>query len=101
MLDTNIFIYIIKRQPESVLERFSIHSVGEIGISVITLAELEYGVSKSSNPTRNRSALEQFILPLQVAPFDRPATFAYATVRATLEKKGNLMLKKIFGKMSQ
>jgi predicted nucleic acid-binding protein len=47
MLDTNVCIYLIKEHPASVLERFASHPVG-IGMSVITLAELEYGVSKSS-----------------------------------------------------
>lgn len=88
MLDTNICIYLIKRQPEAVLERFASHPVGDIGISVITLAELEYGASKSSNPFRNREALEQFVLPLEIAQFDRPATLTYGKIRALLEKKG-------------
>ena len=91
MLDTDICIYVIRRRPESVLERLESHRIGEIGISVITLAELEYGASKSSNPTRNREALEQFISSLEVAPFDRPATRAYGVIRATLEKKGYLI----------
>ncbi len=89
MLDTNICIYIIKRHPGSVLGRIESHPLGDIGISVITLAELEYGVSKSSNPARNRDALEQFVSPLEVAPFGQPAMVAYGKVRATLEKKGN------------
>ena len=88
MLDTNICIYLIREHPPSVIERFSSHAVGDIGISVITLAELEYGVSKSSRPARNREALEQFISPLEVAPFDRRATAVYGKLRTTLEKKG-------------
>ncbi len=88
ILDTNICIHIIKEHPASVLERFASHAVGDIGISVITLAELEYGVSKSSRPTKNREALDQFISPLEVAPFDRSATVACGKLRATLEKKG-------------
>ena len=91
MLDTNICIYIIKRQPGSVLGRVESHPVGDIGISVITLAELEYGVSKSSKPARNRDALEQFVSSLEVAPFDRQATVAYGKIRALLEKKGDLI----------
>jgi tRNA(fMet)-specific endonuclease VapC len=63
MLDTNICIYLIKEHPPSVLERFASHPVGDIGISVITLAELECGVMKSSRPARNRDALEQFVSP--------------------------------------
>lgn len=88
MLDTNICIYLIKEHPPSVLERFATHAVGDIGISVITLAELEYGVSKSSRPAKNREALDQFISPLEVAPFDRQATAAYGKLRTTLEKRG-------------
>jgi len=88
MLDTNLCIYLIREHPPSVIERFSSHAVGDIGISVITLAELEYGVSKSSRPARNREALEQFISPLEVAPFDRRATAVYGKLRTTLEKKG-------------
>lgn len=88
MLDTNACIYLIKEHPSSVLERFASNPVGDIGVSVITLAELEYGISKSSRPARNREALEQFISPLEVASFDRDATAAYGKLRTTLEKKG-------------
>jgi tRNA(fMet)-specific endonuclease VapC len=88
MLDTNICIYVIKQRPQSVLQRFNSFFVGEIGISTITLAELEYGASRSVQPEKNRRALEGFISPLEVAPFDRPATEAYGRIRATLEKKG-------------
>ena len=88
MLDTNICIYIIKQKPESVLRRFRAFPVGDLGISVITLAELEYGASKSREPTRNREALEQFVSPLEIAAFDRQATIAYGQTRAVLEKRG-------------
>jgi len=88
MLDTNICIYIIKQKPKSVLQRFAAFPVGELGISVITLAELEYGASKSREPARNRDALEQFVSPLEMAAFDRQATIAYGQTRAVLEKKG-------------
>jgi len=88
MLDTNICIYIIKQKPRSVLERFAAFPVGDLGISVITLAELEYGASKSSEPDRNREALEQFVSPLEIAVLDRLATSVYGKIRALLEKRG-------------
>lgn len=69
-------------------KRLASYPVGEIGISVITLAELEYGASKSGYPTKNRAALEQFISPLNVAPFDKQATASYGKIRALLEKRG-------------
>jgi len=88
MLDTNTCIYIIKRRPQSVLRRFSSFQVGDVGISTITLAELEYGVARSAQPEKNREALEGFISALDVTPFDRAATEAYGRIRASLEKKG-------------
>lgn len=88
LLDTNICIYLIREKPRSILERFNEHAVGDIGISVITLAELEYGVSKSSKPAKNKEALDQFVAPLDVVAFDRSATAVYGKLRTTLEKKG-------------
>lgn len=61
MLDTNICIYAIKNKPEKVLEKFKENLQEGLCISVITLAELEYGVEKSSNPERNTAALLQFV----------------------------------------
>ncbi len=88
MLDTNICIYLIRQRPDALLERFRRFPVGDVGLSVITLAELQYGVSKSTRPKQNQAALEQFLSPLEVAAFDRPATMAYGKVRAGLEKRG-------------
>lgn len=91
MLDTNICVDIIKERLRSILDRFKDHAVGDIGISVVTLAELEYGVSASSRPVKNRDALNQFVSPLEVAPFDRQATAEYGRLRAALEKKGQMI----------
>lgn len=88
ILDTNICIYLIKLRPEKVLKHFQSHSVGDIGISSITLAELRYGVEKSQHIEKNRQALDEFILPLEIADFDETAAEAYGTIRAALEKVG-------------
>jgi tRNA(fMet)-specific endonuclease VapC len=88
MLDTNICIAIIKRKSPQVLKRFSVHKVGDIGISWVTLAELEFGVAESQHAERNRAALDEFILPLEIADLDREAAGAYGRIRAALEKLG-------------
>lgn len=88
MLDTNICIAIIKRKAPQVLKRFSAYKVGEIGISWVTLAELEFGVAKSQHLEKNQAALEEFVLPLEIANFDHQAARVYGRVRAALEKKG-------------
>jgi len=88
MLDTNTCIAIIRRRPPQVLRRFNDYSIGEVGISWATLAELEFGVAKSQHARQNEAALEEFLLPLEVAIFNREAAVVYGKVRATLERKG-------------
>ena len=88
LLDTNICIYIIKQKPSIVLERLQKVKVNEIGISVITLAELEYGVAKSGFPERNKLALIQFLAPFEILPFSETAAAIYGRIRSDLEKKG-------------
>jgi len=88
MLDTNICIYIIKHQPPSVLDRLVALPTEEVGISIITAAELRYGASKSARPDHNHKALDEFLYPLEVAPYAEPAAKAYGTIRSALEKKG-------------
>ena len=70
------------------LHRFRFFSVGDLGISSITLAEMEYGVARSEQPKKNRAALEEFVSALEIAAFDRGSTEAYGKIRAALEKKG-------------
>ena len=88
LLDTNICIYIIKQKPPEVLQKFNAYQVGDIGISSITVAELEFGVQKSQFPAKNQQALAQFLLPLKIVNFDNAAATIYGDIRATLEKKG-------------
>jgi tRNA(fMet)-specific endonuclease VapC len=88
LLDTNICIYIIKQKPAAVLGRFGEYQAGDIGISSITLSELRYGVAKSNHREKNAKALDEFIIPLDVVPFDESAALAYGEIRAFLEKTG-------------
>ncbi|KAF3886267.1 MULTISPECIES: type II toxin-antitoxin system tRNA(fMet)-specific endonuclease VapC [Nostocales] len=88
LLDTNTCIYIIKRKPKKVLDKFQALDISDVGISSITIAELEYGVYKSQRQEQNRIALTQFLIPLQVVPFDEQATQTYGNIRAELENQG-------------
>jgi tRNA(fMet)-specific endonuclease VapC len=88
LLDTNICIYIIKQKPLEVLHKFNTYQVGDIGISSITVAELEFGVQKSQYPAKNQQALAQFLLPLEIVNFDNAAATIYGNIRAILEKQG-------------
>jgi len=88
LLDTNICIYLIKKRPSKVLERFREHSPQDVAISTITLFELEYGVEKSKYRQRSEDALAKFLLPLNLIDLDRSAAMEAATIRAQLEKTG-------------
>jgi tRNA(fMet)-specific endonuclease VapC len=88
LLDTNICIYIIKQKPEAVFEKFKTLALGSTGISTITFSELYYGAEKSSNPEKNKSALEQFLIPLKILNYDFRASLEYGRIRVALERKG-------------
>jgi tRNA(fMet)-specific endonuclease VapC len=88
LLDTNICIYIINTRPPEVLTRFREYRLGDIGISSVVLAELAFGVAKSRS-ARNQSALDMFVTPLEILPFDANAGRAYGSLRATLELNGH------------
>ncbi len=87
LLDTNICIHIINAKPAAVLQRFRDDRMGEIGICSVVAAELAYGVAKSGS-ARNRQALDLFLAPLAILPFDEAALWVYDDLRADLERKG-------------
>ncbi|KVX12220.1 twitching motility protein PilT [Burkholderia ubonensis] len=88
MLDTNMCIYLMKNQPEQVAKRFARYYVGDVVMSAITYAELEYGVAVCANPDRERRNLAALIEDIPAAPFDVAAARAYGPVReATRERK--------------
>jgi len=87
LLDTNICIHVINARPVAVLERFRQYRMGEIGLCSVVAAELADGVAKSGS-ARNRQALEMFLAPLEILPFDEAAVWAYGDLRAELERKG-------------
>ena len=88
MLDTGTCIFLIKNNSASALKKLTSLKPGDVGISVVTLAELEYGVAKSSKPVVNAEALSGFCAPLEIAGFDENAARSYGEIRATLELAG-------------
>lgn len=88
LLDTNICIYIAKRKPAEVYQRFSLLNVGELGMSFVTFGELRYGAEKSQHreiALQKLAQLEQFI-PV-IMPTAETAK-QYGIIRCFLEKQG-------------
>jgi tRNA(fMet)-specific endonuclease VapC len=89
MLDTDSCIALIKGKPPSVLKKLRGKSVGQVGISSITLGELAFGAAKSGRRDESRAALAEFLLALEIASFDGDAASSYGQLRASLEKRGS------------
>jgi tRNA(fMet)-specific endonuclease VapC len=96
LLDTNICIYLMKHQPPQVAERFSSCMIGEVLISAITAAELEYGVVASAQEAdRNRLAFDRFLREVPISPFDAGAAKLYGLVRLASRERRRDALDKL------
>ncbi|MDZ4255091.1 MAG: type II toxin-antitoxin system VapC family toxin [Sulfuritalea sp.] len=97
MLDTNICIYAMRSMTSELAERLESCAWGELGISAISLAELEYGVLAGA-PERSaalRAKLDSLLEDLMVAPFDADAAGAYATIRRLAPERNRHALDKL------
>ncbi len=90
LLDTNIVIYVVKRRPLQALEIFN-QNAGRMAISAITLAELQHGAEKSSDPAANLAVVEDLCSRLEVLPYGSKAAQHYGSIRAALEKQGQMI----------
>ena len=85
LLDTCVCIDMIRGTIPDLVERFRNL---DPAISSVTLAELEYGVHRSSNPQQNASALRRFCAGVVIYPFGAHAASVYGRIRAELSSAG-------------
>jgi tRNA(fMet)-specific endonuclease VapC len=78
----------MRKSSPNILERFRKEAPTNVIISSITLAELTFGMEKSSRVKENLAALKNFLQPFEVANFDGPAAEVYGRIRFELERKG-------------
>jgi tRNA(fMet)-specific endonuclease VapC len=88
LLDTNTCIEVIRKKSPTILQKITHHTIMNVAISTITIAELQYGVQKSGKVAQNQAALDQFLLPFVFLDFDYDATQAYGVIRTFLEGQG-------------
>lgn len=88
LLDSNICIYIINNRPRQVVDHIKKLKVHTVKLSAISLAELEYGVSKSKAREKNRQALIDFATPFDIIDFNDEDAEVFGIIRADLEKRG-------------
>ena len=91
MLDTDICSYVIREKPLRVFERFEALEMGQLCISVITYAELIYGVEHSSSKKINRPIVDDFVRHLSIMDWGKEAAEHYGNIRAFLRAEGNII----------
>ncbi|MBU1568124.1 MAG: type II toxin-antitoxin system VapC family toxin [Proteobacteria bacterium] len=91
MLDTDICSYIIRERPLQVLEHFKQVEMEQLCISVVTYAELIYGVEHSSSKKLNRVVIDDFVQHLTIVPWDEAAAEHYGNIRAYLQTEGKII----------
>jgi tRNA(fMet)-specific endonuclease VapC len=91
LLDTNTVSYIIKGNRPRVRERLLRVPMAEVGISVITEAELLFGLARRPEATSLKTVVEEFLVRVEVLPWDSEAAQQYSRIRATLEGAGEPM----------
>lgn len=84
MLDTSVCVELIRGE----VAKMRLLPASECVLSVITAAELEVGIHRSTRPAAQRKAVEAFIELFEVHPWDREATSHYGMVRTDLESRG-------------
>jgi tRNA(fMet)-specific endonuclease VapC len=91
MLDTDMCSYIMKRSHPLVIKRLQSVAVGDVCMSVVTTAELLYGVEVSPRRAQDAAALNAFLPYVEVLDLTRDAAIHYAEIRADLKKRGAMI----------
>jgi tRNA(fMet)-specific endonuclease VapC len=88
MFDTNVVSHIMQGRDVQLLARLTQLPVGQVAISSVTLAELEYGLHRKGQPVRLKNALAQVLLRMDVLPWDEEVATCYGEFCSTLEARG-------------
>ena len=78
----------MNKHPKNVVKKICTMNPQDVKISSVSVAELEYGASKSKRRDQNRIALYGFLSPLEIIPFDSRDAEIYGIIRAELEYQG-------------
>ncbi len=91
LLDPDTSIAIMNNHPVRVRQQLVKKPVADVGISVISLYELQYGVSKSKKQKQNTNTLNSFLEYIQVVDWTNECAYTAGKLRAVLEKTGDLI----------
>lgn len=88
LLDTNICIYIIKRQPPEVLQRLESLPQGSAVMSVVSYAELRAGLEmQTANRAQDERVLALLTQRIPVLPFGESDAESFGVLRAAVRDR--------------
>lgn len=88
LLDTNIASHVIKGDIPLVRERLAKVPMQEVAVSVVTQAELLYGVAKRGHPPGLVTRVREFLIRVDVLPWTEAVAHVYGNLRASCEARG-------------
>lgn len=91
LLDTNICIYWLNGEEAIKDKIINLSNNDDIGISIITLSELQFGAYNSKNVNKNLKKIEEFKDNIQIYNINQNCTREYAKIKAKLRKEGKIL----------
>ena len=88
LLDTNVWITVLRRPTSSLAARFRSLAPADIRVCSVVVAELRHGRLRSAKPAANRSLVDALLAPYVSFPFDDPAADRFVAIRHHLETMG-------------
>lgn len=91
MFDTDICSFVMRRSHTALLGRVRATAVADVCASVVTKAELMFGIAVSPSPDRDRAALEGLLRFVAIVELDEETAAHYADIRADLKRRGEMI----------
>jgi tRNA(fMet)-specific endonuclease VapC len=91
MIDTDCCVYLLNHSNPKLKDRVLEHKSTDFCVSIITAFELSYGLERSAKREENQHRLRHFLAEFPSLPLDDDTIQTYATVRAELVRKGQMI----------
>ncbi len=88
LLDTNIASHVIRGDIPGVRERLASVAMQSVAVSVVTQAELLYGLAKRGHPKGLATRVHEFLIRVEVLPWTQEVAGVYGDLRAACEAAG-------------
>jgi tRNA(fMet)-specific endonuclease VapC len=91
LLDTNAVSYILRKASVHFSARFEASHLTQSGISVVTEAELLFGLARRPQAHVLAASVHTLLHKITILPWTSASARIYAEIRADLERKGQPM----------